>query len=63
MRIVSFLAVLSNAVIIAFYSLWMERQFKRAVNYSEDNEVDKENSDNRLLVARLGFILAFEVNH
>ncbi|CAB5386984.1 unnamed protein product [Rhizophagus irregularis] len=50
MNIVSFIAVLTNAVIIAFHSRWMENQFKK---YTGDDE-------NRLLVARLVFVLAFE---
>lgn len=53
MNIVSFIAVLTNAVIIAFHSRWMENQFKK---YTGDDE-------NRLLVARLVFVLAFEVNY
>lgn len=53
MNIVSFIAVLTNAVIIAFHSRWMENQFKK---YTGDDE-------NRLLVAKLGFVLAFEVNY
>ncbi|GBB95120.1 hypothetical protein RclHR1_02480019 [Rhizophagus clarus] len=50
MNIVSFIAVLTNAIIIAFHSVWMENQFKK---YTGDDE-------NRLLVAKLGFVLAFE---
>jgi hypothetical protein len=53
MNIVSFIAVLTNAVIIAFHSIWMEKQFN---NYARGDE-------NKLIVARLGFILAFEVNY
>lgn len=52
MSIVSFIAVLTNAIIIAFHSVWMENQFKK---YTDD--------ENRLLVAKLGFVLAFEVNY
>ena len=59
MTIVSFIAVLTNATIIAFHSLWMEHRFKELTNYNENDP----NSDGRLLAARLGFILAFEVNY
>ena len=47
------------STIIAFHSSWMERQFKTLTKYDEN---DDENSKDRLLAARLGFILAFEVN-
>jgi len=50
MTILSFIAVLTNAIIIAFRSVWMENQFKK---YTGDDP-------NRLLVAKLGFVLAFE---
>ena len=59
MTIVSFIAVLTNSTIIAFHSSWMEHQFKTFTKYDEN---DEENSKDRLLAARLGFILAFEVN-
>ncbi|CAG8592544.1 2076_t:CDS:10 [Funneliformis caledonium] len=49
MSIVSLISVLTNAVIIAFHSSWMHAQFDKYTKNPEE-----------LLVARLGFVLAFE---
>ncbi|RIA84496.1 calcium-activated chloride channel-domain-containing protein [Glomus cerebriforme] len=50
LTIISFIAVLTNAIIIAFHSIWMENQFKK---YTDGD-------NNKLLVIKLGFVLAFE---
>ncbi|RHZ74109.1 hypothetical protein Glove_227g16 [Diversispora epigaea] len=50
MGIISFLAVLTNAIIIAFHSNWMKLTFQK---FTGDN-------DDLLLVVRLAFILVFE---
>ncbi|CAG8743189.1 18863_t:CDS:2, partial [Acaulospora morrowiae] len=50
LHVLSSLGVLTNAVMIAFYSNWVQTQFQK---YTGDN-------DNLLLIARLGFILVFE---
>ncbi|CAI2165973.1 12376_t:CDS:10 [Funneliformis geosporum] len=49
MSIVSLISVVTNAIIIAFHSSWMHAQFDKYTKNSEE-----------LLVARLGFVLAFE---
>ncbi|CAG8737930.1 18072_t:CDS:10, partial [Acaulospora morrowiae] len=50
LHVLSSLGVLTNAIMIAFYSNWVQAQFQK---YTGDN-------DNLLLIARLGFILVFE---
>ena len=53
LNFVSLLAVLTNALIMAFHSTWMRNRFAKIYG---DNE-------NQLLVARLLFILMFEVSY
>ncbi|RIA89124.1 calcium-activated chloride channel-domain-containing protein [Glomus cerebriforme] len=50
LNFISLLSVLTNALIMAFHSTWMKNEFARI--YGED--------ENKLLVARLLFILMFE---
>ena len=49
---VSSVSILTNALIIAFYSTWMKNQFVKT--YGDDEK--------QILVARLVFILIFEVS-
>jgi hypothetical protein len=51
LNFISILSVVSNALIMAFHSTWMRNKFIQS--YGED--------ENQLLVARLLFILIFEV--
>ncbi|CAG8462988.1 441_t:CDS:10 [Funneliformis mosseae] len=51
LQLISLLSVLTNAIIIAFYSTWMTDKFEK--------HLGQDNPD-RLLVARLTFIILFE---
>ncbi|CAI2175932.1 18391_t:CDS:10 [Funneliformis geosporum] len=51
LQLISLISVLTNAIIIAFYSTWMTDKFEKHLG---------QNNPDRLLVARLTFIILFE---